>query len=380
MSGNTQIVHDAPAGLEGVVVAATSIGDVNGAKGFYHYRGYNAVELAAELTYEQVWYLLHNGQLPSAAQLAGFRDQTASLRVLPEAVESVLPLLRADDSVPLLSQLRSAISVVGAALGWIPWLGTSPDERAKQALQAVSITPLLIAGLVRGEDVSAGAPEFGIVGDFLARLGMAVTPEQTRALEQYLITTIDHGFNASTFAARVVTSTGADLGAALTAAIGALSGPLHGGAPSLALTMLEEIVTAGRAESWVQQKLDSGERIMGFGHRVYRGTDPRADFLREVAMKLGSPRAQLALEVEEVILASLARHRPGRVLATNVEYWAAVVMESVGLSPDLFTPAFTMSRMVGWTAHVAEQMAANKLIRPSSRYVGPVDRPIPVGA
>jgi citrate synthase len=375
MSGNTQTIHDAPAGLEGVVVAATNIGDVNGTKGFYHYRGYNAVELAADLSYEQVWYLLHNGQLPNEAQLKGFRDQTASLRVLPDVVGGVLPLLRADRSVPLLSQLRSAISIAGAALGWTPWLGTSPVERADQALQAVSITPLLIAGLARGEDVSAGAPELGIVGDFLTRLGIDVTPEQTRALEQYLITTIDHGFNASTFAARVVTSTGADLGAALTAAIGALSGPLHGGAPSLALTMLEEIGTASRAESWVQQKLDSGERIMGFGHRVYRGTDPRADFLREVAVKLGSPRAQLALEVEEVILASLARHRPGRVLATNVEYWAAVVMESVGLSPDLFTPAFTMSRMVGWTAHIAEQMEANKLIRPSSRYVGPLGAP-----
>lgn len=361
-----------PPGLEGVIAAQTSIGAVNGQQGFYHYRGYNAVELAGERSYEEVWHLMHRGNLPERGDALEFAAQVRELREIPEDVLSLLPAIASNPSTPLLAQLRSAMSLVATSLGWSSWLDLSPQEQAQQAAHAVAIMPALVAALANGGVAKAGDKSLSLIEDFLQRLGGQAdrTPEQIRALEQYLITTIDHGFNASTFAARVVTSTGADLGASLTAAIGALSGPLHGGAPSLALTMLDEIESAGRAEQWIQNKLDAGQRIMGFGHRVYRGTDPRADFLREVAIKLDSQRTQLALDVEEVILASLARHRPDRVLATNVEYWAAVVMEAAGLAPELFTPAFTMSRTIGWTAHILEQAANNKLIRPSSDYVG----------
>jgi citrate synthase len=192
-----------------------------------------------------------------------------------------------------------------------------------------------------------------------------------RALEQYLISTIDHGFNSSTFTARVVASTGADTGACVVAAMGALSGPRHGGAPSRALDMLDAIGTAAAAPTWVRAELEAGRRIPGFGHAVYRTTDPRSVLLSEVANRMGGPRVELATEVEAVVEAELARRHPERRLVTNVEYWASVVLDAAGVPRQLFTSTFAVARVIGWTAHILEQAADAKIIRPSAHYVGP---------
>jgi citrate synthase len=203
-------------------------------------------------------------------------------------------------------------------------------------------------------------------------------PEHARAIEQYLISTIDHGFNASTFAARVITSTGADLGSAIVGAIGALSGPLHGGAPSRALEMLHQIGDPDRAEAWVRDAVENGKRIMGFGHRVYKTEDPRSAMLKEIANRLGGEKAEFALRIEKTIVDVLAELKPGRDLYANVEFYAGVVMDRCGLPEELFTPTFTSSRMIGWCANVLEQAADNRLIRPKARYVGPPPpQPVP---
>jgi citrate synthase len=208
--------------------------------------------------------------------------------------------------------------------------------------------------------------------------GEVPSPELARALEQYLMLTIDHGFNASTFTARVVASTGADLAAVVTAAMGALSGPLHGGAPSRALDALDAIGDPSNAAAWVENEVAGGRRIMGFGHAVYRTADPRARLLRQVADDLGGPLVERAEAVEVEIERTLDRLKPGRPLATNVEYYAGVVMERCGLPRDLFTPTFAISRTIGWCAHALEQAAERKLIRPACHYIGPApDVPVP---
>ena len=196
-------------------------------------------------------------------------------------------------------------------------------------------------------------------------------PAHARAVEQYMILTIDHGFNASTFTARVITSTGADLAAALCGAVGALSGPLHGGAPSRALDMLDAIGTAQRAAPWLEDAMTRGDRIMGFGHRVYKTDDPRSVFLREVARSMGGPLFETASRVEQTAAEVLEERKPGRRLYTNVEFYAGVVMQTCGVPREMFTPTFAASRCIGWTTHVLEQAADNRLIRPAARYVGP---------
>ena len=201
--------------------------------------------------------------------------------------------------------------------------------------------------------------------------GAVPLPEHAAAVEQYLISTVDHGFNASTFTARVITSTGADLGAAVVGAIGALSGPLHGGAPSRALDMLEAIGEPDRAEPWLRDAVGRGDRLMGFGHRVYKTDDPRSVLLRDVARSLGGERQEFAELVERTAVEVLAELKPGRELYTNVEFYAGVVLDTCGVPRELFTPTFLSSRVIGWCAHVLEQAAANRLIRPSAAYVGP---------
>jgi citrate synthase len=208
--------------------------------------------------------------------------------------------------------------------------------------------------------------------------GEAPDPANARAIEQYLILGIDHGFNASTFVSRAVTSTGADLGAAVVAALGSLSGPLHGGAPSRALDALDAIGTPDRTEAWVRDAVAQGDRIMGFGHAVYRTADPRSVMLRAVAESFGGDRVEFAKQVERTVEATLAELKPGRELHTNVEFYAGIVMEQCGLPRDLFTPTFAASRVVGWCAHALEQHADNRIIRPSSRYIGPPPpQPVP---
>jgi len=365
-------VIDAPAGLEGVVVAETAIGDVRGDEGFFHYRGHPAPALALTQPFEAVWHLLHCGHLPSPAELAAFTSETAALRGLPPDVLAALPLIARTGT--LMSALRSALSLAGQDAR--PWLDLETEERAGTALRLAALLPTLAASVWRarcGLAPLAPDPALGLAADYYRMAtGRTPSPQQAQAVERYLLLTIDHGFNASTFTARVVASTGADLTAAAVAGLAALSGPLHGGAPSRVVDMLREIGSIDAARSWVERALDAGQRIMGFGHRVYRTEDPRSAVLKGTARSLGGSTVALALEVERVALEILDAKYPERRLRTNVEFYAGVVLHEIGLPPELFSPTFAVSRMVGWMAHVLEQAGHNRIIRPASRYAGPI--------
>jgi citrate synthase len=365
---------DVPEGLKGVAVAATEVGDVRGDEGLYHYRQYVATDLARTRTFSDVWHLFDSGALPAtAAASAEFAAQTAVWRQLPDGL---LPGLAAIASVPgtPLDRLRSALSLSAAALGCRPVLDLDPEARRHDARRLAALVPTLAATLYRlGQGLEPLPPEadLGHAAAFLQLATGSTDPLKAGALERYLIATIDHGFNASTFAARVTASTGADMGACLVAGLAALSGPLHGGAPARALDLLDEIGTPERATGVIAAKLAAGERIMGFGHAVYRVEDPRSALLKAIVADLAGPRAALAAAVERAVLDELQQARPDRPLGTNVEFYAGVLLEAVGLPPALFTPAFAVSRVVGWSAHVLEQAEHGRLIRPNARYVGP---------
>jgi citrate synthase len=367
-------IEPGPRGLKGVVVTDTEIGDVRGEEGFFHYRQYSAIELAATRPFDDVWQLLIDGELPrDEGERARFAEEVAALRSIPVSVRPALALI-AESSSPL-DGLRTALSLVASWHGLRPLLDLDPGGRRRDALVVSSVTPTLLAALHRmrnGLEPVAPRPDLGTPANYLWMLhGTEPDPVAVRAVEQYLVATIDHGFNASTFTARVVASTGADIGACIVAAIGALSGPLHGGAPSRALDLLDEIRTVDRARAIVTAKVLAGERVMGFGHAVYRTDDPRSLMLREIARHLGGPLVDLAVEVERTVLDVLDELKPGRRLRTNVEFYAGVVMATSGIPADMFTPTFAASRVVGWAANVLEQAADPKIIRPSARYVGP---------
>lgn len=373
---------DIPRGLKGVAVAETTIGDVRGDEGFFHYREHNAIDLAWTRSFEDVWHLIHHGRLPSEEERGRFVAETAALRGIDERVVAALPTIAREAGVTL-AGLRLAYSLLAAAERFAPTLDISHEVLETQAMRTASVFPTLVAALWRlsnGEQPIAPDPGLGHAENYLSMLtGEGPDPRRVGALERYLILTIDHGFNASTFAARVVASTRADLGSSIAAALGALSGPLHGGSPSRALDLLDEIGTIDRAESVIREHLARGERLMGFGHAVYRTEDPRSRMLRDVAEALGGPRIELAIEVERVAL-RLLREMRGRELYANVEFYASVVLEAAGLPRELFTPTFAISRLIGWTAHVLEQTRDNRIIRPSARYVGPApsSQPRPV--
>jgi citrate synthase len=367
---------EAPQGLAGVIVAETEVGDVRGQEGFYHYRQYSAIELTEKRTLEEAWYLLFEGELPTSAELDSFLDEIHSLRAIPEATLAVLPEIAGagTEFVPL-SALRTAVSHVAAVAGFRPSLDIDRTELRANALQVCAVIPTLIAALWRlrqGETPIAPRADLRYAANYLHMITGEVPDEQkARAVEQYQMTTIDHGFNASTFTARVITSTGADLGAAVVGGIGALSGPLHGGAPSRALDMLDAIGTPENADAWVRDAVEHGGRIMGFGHRVYKTEDPRSRLLRGVAEELGGDMADFATTVEQTVVDVLAELKPGRELYANVEFYAGVVMDRCGLPREMFTPTFASSRVIGWCANILEQAADNRIIRPSARYVGP---------
>ncbi len=374
----------APPGLEGVAVAETAVGDVRGEEGFFHYRGYDATELARRCSFEQVWHLLLIGELPDQAQLAAFRERARVARELaPEVSDLLQPLTRVEPFAPL-SALRTALSLVASSLGLRPTLDSTREEVMDAALRLTAVAPVVLLRQYRahrGDPPADADPDLGYAAAYLQLLtGRRPEPEAARALEQYLILTMDHGFNASTFTARVIASTGADVGAAVIGALGALSGPLHGGAPSRALDTLDTIGTPDRAEQVLRDQIEHGDRLMGFGHRVYKTDDPRSTLLREVALRLGGDQAEFARQVEATALRVLQDLKPGRRLYTNVEFYAGVVMNTVGVPRDMFTPTFACSRLAGWTAAVCEQAQHNRLIRPSAIYVGPpAPRPLPPG-
>ena len=370
-----------PPGLEGVMVSETSIGDVRGAEGFYHYRQYNAVELAEKRPLEDVWHLLFDGELPTPGQRAAFVEELRACRSIPAPVLEVLPVI-ATSSANVMEAVRTAVSFLGAVEGFSPTLDIDHAQRRSNAMRVCAVIPTLIMAVHR---LRAGAapidphPELGYGANYLWMLtGEEPDPDTARAIEQYQITTIDHGFNTSTFTARVITSSGADVAAAVVGGIGALSGPLHGGAPSRALDLLDAIGTPERARAYLVDAVQRGERIMGFGHRVYRTDDPRSVFLRSVAERVGASKVEFAKQVERTVVDVLAELKPGRNLYANVEFYAGVVMDHCGLPRELFTPTFASSRVIGWCANILEQAADNRIIRPSARYVGPpAPQPVP---
>ena len=333
---------DVPAGLEGVVVAETTIGDVRGKEGFFHYRQYSAVELAEKRSLEDVWHLLFRGELPDAAAAAAFGEEVRRRRALPPGLRTVLPAI-CQSGAPL-DVLRTAVSLLGGRARLAP----DPRHRRRRALRPGARTlrgvPTILAAAYRlrqGQEPVEPRDDLGFAANYLFMLtGAEPSALHARAIEQYMILTIDHGFNASTFTARVVTSTGADLGAAIVAAIGALSGPLHGGAPSRALDMLDAIGTPERAEAYVRAAVEAGDRIMGFGHRVYKTDDPRSLLLRSVTEQLGGPLVEFSQSVERTTVDVLAELKPGRQLYTNVEFYAGVVMHTCGIPREMFTPTF----------------------------------------
>jgi citrate synthase len=386
--GHVQPVEDpslieAPPGLEGVVVAETAIGNVRGQEGFYHYRQYSATDLAATRSLEDVWFLLYNGHLPNREERGDFAEQIRELRKIPKAVKKLLPeIASAGEHFVPLDALRSAYSLLAYACDFRSWMDVDRQTLYQNAMVTSAVIPTLIMALHRlhqGLEPIEPNPYLPHAANYLYMLtGEIPDKDHARAIEQYLILTTDHGFNASTFTARVITSTGADLGAAVVGAIGALSGPLHGGAPSRALDMLDAIGTPDRADAWVRERVLAGDKIMGFGHRVYKTDDPRSVLLKQVAERLGGEKVEFAKQVETTVVDVLRELKPGRKLYANVEFYAGVVMDKVGIPPDLFTPTFTSSRVIGWTAHILEQAADNRLIRPSAHYHGPrAPEPVP---
>ncbi len=374
---------DAPRGLKGVVVTDTTIGDVRGTEGFFHYRQYSAVELAERRTLEDVWALLFDGSLPDEAGREALAVEIGAVRALPEGFGLLLAQVanQARGEGPL-DGLRTVLSAVAAAERFQPSYDLDARALRRNAMRLAAVTPTVVAALHRlGRGLEPVAPrsDLGHAANYLWMIhGTEPTPAVARAIEQYLMLTVDHGFNASTFTARVVASTGADLGAAVVGAIGALSGPLHGGAPSRALALLDAIGTPERAPAYIREAVEHGDRIMGFGHAVYKTDDPRSTLLRDVAIRLGGERASFAVQVEQLIVDTLAEVKPGRQLYANVEFYAGVVMEAAGLPPELFTPTFAVSRVIGWCANVLEQATDNRIIRPSARYVGPPPpQPVP---
>jgi citrate synthase len=376
-----------PPGLRGVAVSDTAIGDVRGDEGYYHYRGHSAAELARTRPFDDAAALVLDGALPADdAARALFRGELASRRDLPDAVAAILPTAaQAGREFRALTGLRAGLSVLGAADGLAPTWGAAPARRREDALRVCAVTPTVLAALYRHRrGLAPVAPRDDLHGGaaWLHLLtGTVPDPEAAAAVESYLVATIDHGFNASTFTARVAASAGTDVASAVTAAIGTFVGPLHGGAPDRALEALDEIGSVDRIEPYVRAKLDANDRIMGFGHAVYRTADPRAVLLRDVAEGLrhrpGGEIVDLARAVEERTEALLAEHRPGRALRANVEFWAGVVMALAGIPREMFTPTFAVSRVVAWCAHVLEQAGSSTIIRPSARYVGPRPEPEP---
>jgi citrate synthase len=323
------------------------------------------------------------GHLPTAGEAARFAEEVAPLRVLPDELREVLPAIAAaGERLQPMMALRTALSLLGSARGVPPLRDADVATRRENALLVCAVTPTILAALHRlRSGLEPLEPRAGLsaAANWIYMITGSVPPRQhAAAVEKYLVATIDHGFNASTFTARVVASTGADVVSAVVAAIGAFSGPLHGGAPDRALAGLDEIGTPDRIDEWVRAKVLAHDRIMGFGHAVYRTDDPRSLMLGEVAAELGGELAEFAMTVERRVVEILAELKPERQLYANVEFYAGVVMELCGIPRSMFTPTFTVSRVVGWTANVLEQAAERRIIRPAARYVGqPAPEPVP---
>jgi citrate synthase len=351
-------VHE---GLEGVIAFETQIAEPDKEGSALRYRGVDIEDLVGRVPFENVWGLLIDGSYTPG---------------LPPAEAFNLPFHTGDVRV----DLQSAIAALAPAFGFKQTYDSTPEE-VREDLARAAVMVLSYAGqsardihqpIVPQREVDKGET---LAEKFLIRWRGEADPDHATAIDAYWSSAAEHGMNASTFTARVITSTGADVAAALSGAIGAMSGPLHGGAPSRVLGMIEDVEKTGDARAYVKKLLDSGERLMGFGHRVYRAEDPRARVLRRTARELGATRYQVAEALEEAALAELRERRPDRVLETNVEFWAAIVLDFAEIPPHMFTSMFTCARTGGWSAHILEQVKTGRLIRPSAIYAGPASRP-----
>ncbi len=349
-------------GLEGVIAFESEIAEPDREGGSLRYRGVDIEELTGHVSFGYVWGLLVDNSFTPG---------------LPVAEVFPLPVHSGDTRV----DVQSALATLTPAWG-IKQLLDSSDDEARDDLARISVTALSFAAqsarglglpLVPQRRVDAGKT---IPERFMIRWRGDPDPRHVKAVDAYWVSAAEHGMNASTFTARVIASTGADAAAAMSGAIGAMSGPLHGGAPARVLHMVEEVERTGDAGAYVKSLLDRGDRLMGFGHRVYRAEDPRARVLRRTAKELGAPRYEVALALENAALTELRARRPDRVLETNVEFWAAIVLDFAEVPANLFTSMFTCARTAGWAAHILEQKRTGRLIRPSARYVGPAARPV----
>jgi citrate synthase len=357
----TPDLSDVKSGLEGVVAFATEIAEPDKEGSALRYRGVDIEDLVGNVPFEEVWGLLVDG-----AYLPG----------LPPAEPHPLSIRSGDPRV----DVQAALAQLAPEWGLKQLIDIS-DEQARADLARASVMALsFVAQSARGRgkppvpqseiDKANSIPE-----RFLIRWRGEANPKHVKAIDAYWISAAEHGMNASTFVARIIASSGADCAAALSGAVGALSGPLHGGAPARVLQMLDEVERTGDPEGYVKSALDRGERLMGFGHRVYRAEDPRARVLRRTSREIGSERFEAAEALERVALAELRARKPDRVLATNVEFWSAVVLDHAEVPPELFTPMFTCARVAGWSAHILEQKREGRLIRPTAKYIGPAPRP-----
>ena len=347
-------------GLEGVIAFETEIAEPDKEGSALRYRGVDIEDLVGRVSYGNVWGLLVDNEFNPG---------------LPPAEPFPIPVHSGDVRV----DVQSALAMLAPAWGLEPLLDIDDDKARDELARASVMAMSFVAQSARG----IGNPmvpqseidkAHTVVERMMIRWRGEPEPRHVQAVDAYFVSAAEHGMNASTFTARVIASTGADVAASISGAIGAMSGPLHGGAPSRVLGMIEEIEATGDAEGYVKGVLDRGERLMGFGHRVYRAEDPRARVLRRTAQELDAPRYEVAVALEQAALAELRERRPDRVLETNVEFWAAIVLDFAQVPAHMFTSMFTCARLAGWSAHILEQKKTGRLVRPSARYVGPGPR------
>jgi citrate synthase len=347
-------------GLEGVIAFETEIAEPDKEGSALRYRGVDIEDLVGRVSYGNVWGLLVDNEFNPG---------------LPPAEPFPIPVHSGDVRV----DVQSALAMLAPAWGLEPLLDIDDDKARDELARASVMAMSFVAQSARG----IGKPMIPqsrideaqtVVERMLIRWRGEPDPKHVQAVDAYFVSAAEHGMNASTFTARVIASTGADVAAALSGAVGAMSGPLHGGAPARVLTMIEGVEQDGDARHYVRGVLDKGDRLMGFGHRVYRAEDPRARVLRRTARELDAPRYEVAVALEQAALAELRERRPDRVLETNVEFWAAIVLDFAQVPAHMFTSMFTCARLAGWSAHILEQKRTGRLIRPSARYVGPAPR------
>jgi citrate synthase len=353
-------VTDFVPGLEGVIAFETQIAEPDRDGGALRYRGVDIEDLVGRVSFGNVWGLLVDNEFNPG---------------LPPAEPFPIPIHSGDVRV----DVQSAIAMLAPAWGLHQLLDID-DDTARENLAHVSVMALsYVAQAARGLGLpmvpQSRIDEASTITErFMLRWRGEPNPKHIQAIDAYFVSAAEHGMNSSTFTSRIIASTGADVAAAISGAIGAISGPLHGGAPSRVLGMIEEVERTGDAGAYVRSILDSNQRLMGFGHRVYRAEDPRARVLRRTARDLGAPRYEVAVALEQAALSELRARRPDRVLETNVEFWAAIVLDFAEVPASLFTSMFTCARLAGWSAHILEQKKTGRLIRPSARYIGPAPR------